>query len=342
MAYSSDAIKRSANITARHVPIDLPSKCVLYPDIDPSNVYVRPFALPELDKIRVAQQTGKLRAMVQAIDNTLNINAFDLTIGDFNRIMYWHRISSYPKRPLSIGWSCNDESHIALASKAVKSDVQLEEGEVYPDDLANQTEEEEDEILHARATLKNTFLLSKNSLKVTSVTVENVNKAMELMKEFALLSEDKDDKGNTIDGSGLFLNIPRMSDIIEQTEVQMLKMSKSKKFISTDTADPEDVSEYLEILSELDKNPVLTELATYLSRVHGLTLEDRIKYLAKRVDDSIENANLYSVGDDMYHHAMELNYLLDHGVREVVETKCGGCGNKASLDLPFDYARFFP
>lgn len=65
-------------------------------------------------KFSRAAKEGNLSYLLDALSSTMvSRSAYDLTPGDFYFVMYWQRISSYPKNPMMVTWECSDPKHLA-------------------------------------------------------------------------------------------------------------------------------------------------------------------------------------------------------------------------------------
>jgi hypothetical protein len=83
----------------------LPSGFVPY-DFD--DLLIRPFTIRELRLVSRAAQTGQYTNLLRAVDQCTDIDAYQLTIGDFYYVLLWLRVNSYPKTPLLVNWHCTD------------------------------------------------------------------------------------------------------------------------------------------------------------------------------------------------------------------------------------------
>lgn len=73
------------------------------------SIKIRPFTLEELDLIHLTNSTKELLPLIQAIDNTINRDVFDLTLGDFELLCFWQRMNSYKQNKMAITWKCNEK-----------------------------------------------------------------------------------------------------------------------------------------------------------------------------------------------------------------------------------------
>lgn len=89
---------------ANFIRVDLPSRHVFYSFPD---VFVRPFKMKDLAKIWRAMQEKDFSQLVDALDATVaeGVDIRDFLPQDFNFLMYWHRINSYPNSPYTVEWT---------------------------------------------------------------------------------------------------------------------------------------------------------------------------------------------------------------------------------------------
>lgn len=98
----------------RYLITGLPSGCSLY-GLAENGVHVRPFNNEDVLKIYDARAEESFRMLAEVLGATLSdISVWDLTIGDFWFLMYWHRIHSYPKSPFIVDWTCTHDDHFKL------------------------------------------------------------------------------------------------------------------------------------------------------------------------------------------------------------------------------------
>jgi len=88
---------------SEYFSIQLPSKCKLYPDVQPSKVLIRPFTGKEEKAIADATPQNfdvKFQQILASVVQGIDVNK--LTLGDRKYIMLWLVINSYsPKFPVS-------------------------------------------------------------------------------------------------------------------------------------------------------------------------------------------------------------------------------------------------
>lgn len=98
---------------SQYLTTGLPSGCKLYAGFTDNVMHVRRFSVDEALKIYDARAESSLRMLVEAVGATLdNFSVWDLTVGDFWFLMYWHRLHSYPKSPFIVNWTCGHEQHL--------------------------------------------------------------------------------------------------------------------------------------------------------------------------------------------------------------------------------------
>ncbi len=145
---SSPVVESSpaAQADARYVEVGdiLPSKCLVYTE---KSVAVRPFEVPEINKIHRAIVEKTIRHEVDAMSACLSISAYQLTLGDFYWLMYWEYVNSYKRMPKTVSWRCSNPEHLEKV-------VSLETG---PE------------------TLQNTEVITNSHLKEEALDIERVN-----------------------------------------------------------------------------------------------------------------------------------------------------------------------
>jgi hypothetical protein len=84
---------------------DIPSNYSFY---DFKELWVRPFTPNEARLLHMARVSGNLMYLVSAIDACLSQPISRLIIEDFEFILYWLRLNSYPSKPFSVTWTCDN------------------------------------------------------------------------------------------------------------------------------------------------------------------------------------------------------------------------------------------
>jgi hypothetical protein len=88
-----------------YVPVCLPSQSVFYKDYF-EYIGIRPFKMGDLFRIDRAIQEKSYSQLVEAIGTTIkDFDVRDLTVADFDYILYWQRINSYIETPLKYKWT---------------------------------------------------------------------------------------------------------------------------------------------------------------------------------------------------------------------------------------------
>lgn len=84
---------------------DLPTGFYYYPHLRP--IFIRPFTLTELFIINKGQATGNIDHIIRAVDLVCSVDVLELTDGDFEFILAWLQLNSFPAAPLQVSWECN-------------------------------------------------------------------------------------------------------------------------------------------------------------------------------------------------------------------------------------------
>lgn len=139
------------------IGIELPSRMSFYQF---NNLSVRHFGILEHIKLRRAVTEEKLRHQVDALSASQDHPAYDLTVGDLQFLMFWHRINDFKRTPYTVDWLCDDPQHTHLASEdyatqyAVLRGQTLAEGEQHPAQPVSSD------------TLKNTHVLQRSTMDI--------------------------------------------------------------------------------------------------------------------------------------------------------------------------------
>jgi len=98
---------------SQYLVTGLPSLCALYTGSTDNSIGVRRFNNDDVLKIYDARAEKSLRMLAEAVGATLDgFSIWDLTVGDFWYLMYWHRLHSYPKNPFIVSWTCTADPHL--------------------------------------------------------------------------------------------------------------------------------------------------------------------------------------------------------------------------------------
>ena len=94
---------------------DLPTGYFCYPELKP--LFIRPFNISELNLIHRGKATGRLEHIVRAVDLVTNRDTLQLTDGDFEFVMAWLRVQSFPEVPLLVQWKCTKVNVLSKYNK---------------------------------------------------------------------------------------------------------------------------------------------------------------------------------------------------------------------------------
>jgi hypothetical protein len=83
---------------------DLPTKYKFY---DFSELWIRPFTPNEARLLHMAKVSGNLTYIVSAVAACISKKISSLVIEDFEFCLYWLRLNSYPAKPFTVNWTCN-------------------------------------------------------------------------------------------------------------------------------------------------------------------------------------------------------------------------------------------
>jgi hypothetical protein len=98
---------------SQYLTTGLPSGCVLYPQLSENSLGVRRFNNDDVLKIYDARAEKSIRMLAEVVGSTLDsFSVWDLTVGDFWFLLYWHRLHSYPKHPFIVDFTCTAEPHL--------------------------------------------------------------------------------------------------------------------------------------------------------------------------------------------------------------------------------------
>lgn len=292
--------------------ITAPSQCAFYPKgID--SIYARPFDLIDISDLGTAKNSGDMPKFLKTVVATTNITPDLMTQDDFQALMYWHRLNSFPKKPMVLNYTCNNPKHNEIA------EMEIVEG---------MSEETQDYITDAKNFLKGRKVVTQEDLKISAITLERFNILT------AWLRSDRHTKE--------FVFMPAtVSDMIEFTEITQLQLRNSK--LNDLVVNDENYAAVVDEVLDATKDEIIVEVASMLSRTHGLSLSDRISFLKARILDArLKGESLFNTAFlDEIREYKELSY---HGVSEEVQATCKfrGCEQAFSLTTEFDPFDFFP
>lgn len=292
--------------------ISVPSGCVFYPK-DITSVFARRLDLVDLSDLGTAKNSGDLKKFMETVVATTNLTPQLMTQDDFQAVMYWHRLNSFPKKPLVLKWTCENAKHVELSEMTA---------------LDTMSEDLQDSISDAKQFLVNRKTVTSADLKINAMTVERFDKIT------AWLRSDRQTRD--------FVFMPAtVSDAVEYAEMTQMQL-RNKKLDSLAVTD-ENYSQVVEAILDSTKDEIIVEVASMLSRIHGFTLPDRISFLKAKVLESRElGETLFDSG--FLHELREYRNLIDHSISEIVPDKCKfrGCEQAVNLNVEFDPFEFFP
>jgi hypothetical protein len=101
--------------TADSVSLTLPSKFAYYKFKD---LYIKPFRVPHLAKLSKAiANEDSMQLICEVVSSVLSTPTgeqnigFQLTVADFNAVLYWLRANSFPKSTMKVVTQCQNEEH---------------------------------------------------------------------------------------------------------------------------------------------------------------------------------------------------------------------------------------
>ncbi len=292
--------------------IAVPSNCVFYPKgID--SVYARRLDLIDISDLGTSKNSGDLPKFIETIVATTNLPAHLMTQDDFQAVMYWHRLNSFPKKPLTLKWECDNPKHLEAASLTI---------------LEGMDEDTRDMIDDAKRFLVNRKTVQRSDLKIHEITRERFDATV------AWLRSERQTK------EFVFMP-PTVSDTIEFVKITQMQLRNQKldELAVTD----ENYAQVVEAILDSSKDETIVEVASMLSRTHGVTLSDRIAFLRSKVLEARDNGdNLFD--STFLYEVREYKNLTDHSISEIIPDKCKfrGCEQAVNLTVEFDPFEFFP
>jgi hypothetical protein len=153
---------------------DLPSRYLFYGF---KELWIRPFTPNEARLIHMAKVSGNLTYIVSAVAACISKKITSLVIEDFEFCLYWLRLNSYPTKPFTVTWTCDQP--------LFEKDTDFDEIE----------EPKQVKI----CTQKNTTIVSSTNLKIESLDADfklPANIAMPTMEVFEEIWECKNQLEN--------------------------------------------------------------------------------------------------------------------------------------------------
>lgn len=93
--------RETSSLGPEWVRQDFPSRGLTYA----SDIFVRPITIPIMSKIAAAQKTNNFTMLVDALSACISIDVRQLTPSDWAFFMYWLRLNSFPRSPMTIDWT---------------------------------------------------------------------------------------------------------------------------------------------------------------------------------------------------------------------------------------------
>lgn len=297
--------------TDSHVRVAVPSNCVFYPQ-EITAIYARPFHIGDINAMATAKNAHDLPSFIRAIGKSLSVPVETLTQDDFQAVCYWHRINSYPRKPLTVTWNCSEPTHVGRANLVL---------------LESATQEQRDMVEDAKAGIKNSKTLKTTDLTVHSITRERFDEISRFLK-----SPDRQ-------SSPFLLMPPTVADMIEFAEITKVELRHKK--INEMELNEENLETVLNEITEMTADDIFVRVASFLAPIpkYGVTLGERIKFVTEQVELNPQQFDAGFLEDlDIYED------LVAHGVSEVVSSKCKyrGCGHAVDITIDFDLFNFFP
>lgn len=296
--------------TTHHTEFDPPSKCVFYPKgVD--RLYVRRFDLDDIDALSTAKNSSNMVAMIKAVGRTITAPIEMLTQDDFKALCFWHRINSFPRKPLTFTWECTNHEHIAISKMQLTPDMD---------------QDQRDAIDDAKRFLKNRQVLDGiKSIQGNPMTQSRYK---------ALTDFYKDKNRYTYPLIFMPATVATTMEFAELASIQM----KNAKLQELELND-DNLEVVLDELTSVTSNDVILRVATHLPQTCGITLVERMEYLRKEIK---ENRGKY--GTEFLDELDQFDELVDHDLSEIVKGKCkfGGCKQAVDLPIEFDLFNFFP
>lgn len=87
----------------------LPSNYLYY---EWTSLKIRPYVVNDLITMAKFHRTAKsdkhaaMATLISLVDSTIDRSVYELTLGDFEYLLYWLRLNSYTKTPLTVTWTC--------------------------------------------------------------------------------------------------------------------------------------------------------------------------------------------------------------------------------------------
>lgn len=296
--------------SVHHNVFDPPSKCIFYPaGVD--CLYVRRFDLDDLDALSTAKNASNMVGMIRAIGRTITAPIEMLTQDDFKALCFWHRVNSYPRKPLIFTWECTNPKHVVTSKLEITPEMDQDQLDAIDD---------------ARRFLKNRMQLD---------SVKSINGNPMTMARFEKLKAwFKDKERYTYPHLLQPATVAVMIEFAELTNLQM----KNAKLQELELND-DNLETVLDELVKVTSQDIILRAATHMPNTFGLTLVDRMNNLRKEI-----KAHPEKYGTEFLDDLDTFDDLTDHDLSDVIKGTCkyGGCKQAIDLPIEFDLFNFFP
>lgn len=171
---------------------DLPTGFGPYVKHGIKKLYIRPFCVRELSLLNMGANLGNrgVGHIIRAVDMAISCDVNVLTDGDFEYVMAWLRLNSYPKAPSLVKWRCKKVNVIESIGRAfyTKPDAfRMSPNEMKARGLEYETcDAHNNEIVHNVQTKINTFDDDDLTMGYEELDFPRVGTLVEL---FSLLDE---------------------------------------------------------------------------------------------------------------------------------------------------------
>lgn len=283
----------------------LPSEGIFYP-WQAEGLSIRRFNFADLKKIAQGQGAKDFRHIVEAVNATCDRDVFQMTGGDFWYLMYWHRIHSYLKNPLTAEFECgatghrdrvfNPETpeHRKLPKASLKSILQLNSTTIQVNKIGDH-QKIADKIKYIQTTY--------NGLLIYPARVTDLLENQDMMEKISGLEALEDEM--------------KEAGVLDLTPEIALNVSRKGR--------------------ESSGEIWLNDYASWLhpNKGYGTSLEERREFLEKFATDN-------DYGYDLFTDITEAMELCVHSITESLKGKCEVCGIEEEVDISTSVLRFFP
>lgn len=116
---SAPMATQTASPSADHTPLDvrdLPSQGLFYANV--THIHVRRLRLGEQRELSRSRALDNMRLEVNAIGRTIDFPVNNLTAGDYQYLLHWHRLNSFKKGKSIVNFYCTDPEHVKRVTEA--------------------------------------------------------------------------------------------------------------------------------------------------------------------------------------------------------------------------------